>query len=416
VNSSPRLSASGTRPRRVAIVHDWLPVYGGAERVLEQMIQVFPEADLFSVVDLIPPADRGFLQNKSVETTFIQKLPFSRRHYRGYLPLMPLAIEQFDLSLYDLVISSSYAVAKGVITGPTQVHICYTHSPVRFAWDLQHQYLEQTGMAKRRRGVLVRLLLHYIRLWDVRTSAGVDSFVANSGFVARRIEKVYRRQADAVIYPPVDVDRFQPREHKEDFYLSASRLVPYKRIDLIVEAFADLPGKKLIVVGDGPEMPKLRKVAGPNVCLMGHQPQEVLIDLMQRARGFIFAAEEDFGIVPLEAQACGTPVLAYRKGGALETVIEGRTGSFFEEQTVESLRAGLRRFEAQSFSWRRCRQQALAFSAERFRREFAHFVLERFTYFSDAGRYVPGALAAVKLELDAFASQGAPETPSIRTL
>jgi len=359
--------------RRVAIVHDWLVVWGGAEGVLRELIALYPDCDLFSVVDFLSDEDRTIFLGKRARTTFIQHLPFAKKKYRGYLPLMPLAIEQLDLSGYDLVISSSHAVAKGVITGPDQMHVCYCHTPIRYAWDLQHQYLRQTGLLRGPRSMLARLLLHYMRVWDLRTAVSVDIFVANSAYIARRIAKIYRRDA-RVVYPPVDIEKFQARLDKEDFYFTASRLVPYKRVDLIVEAFAKMPGRRLIVIGDGPEMARVRKLAGPNVILLGYQPDEILLDHLQRARAFIFAAEEDFGILPVEAQACGTPVIAFGKGGTLETIIGldskdgGPTGVFYETQTVEALVDAVERFEAADIRPEDCRSQAVKFSIEAFRK------------------------------------------------
>ncbi len=271
---------------KVAIVHDWLTVYGGAERVLAQMIDCFPQADIFSLVDFLE--DRSCLRGRPVQTSFIQKMPLARKKYRGYLPLFPLAIEQFDLSSYDVILSSSYAVAKGVLNGPDQLHVSYVHSPVRYAWDLQHQYLNEAGLARGIKSVLARTLLHYIRNWDARSANGVDLIAANSRFVARRIRKVYRRES-TVIYPPVDVDHLNMRIAKDDFYVTASRMVPYKRIDMIVEAFSRTPQRKLVVIGDGPEMAKIRALAGPNVTLLGYQPFDVLHDHLQRAKAFVFA-------------------------------------------------------------------------------------------------------------------------------
>lgn len=367
-----------SRPVRVAIVHDWLVTYAGAERVLEQIVACFPDADLFSLVDFLD--DRAFVRGKPVTTSFIQKLPFARTKYRSYLPLMPLAIEQLDVSGYDLVISSSHAVAKGVLTGPDQVHISYVHSPIRYAWDLQHQYLEQSNLTHGPKSLLARMILHYIRNWDTRTANAVDGFVANSEFIARRIRKVYHRDA-AVIFPPVDVDAFSLNEVKDDFYLTASRMVPYKKIDLIVEAFSRTPERKLVVIGDGPEMQKIRAKAGPNVEIMGYQPFAVLHDRMRRAKAFVFAAEEDFGISVVEAQACGTPVIAYGKGGALETVLEPRahahpTGLFFDEQAPHAIVAALDEFERapQRFTPHACRANAERFSADTFRRRFLDYV------------------------------------------
>lgn len=360
---------------KVAIVHDWLTVYAGAERVLEQMLLCCPDADLFSLIDFLPPGQRQFLRGKPVKTSFIQRLPRAQRTYRSYLPLMPLAVEQFDLSGYDLVISSSHAVAKGVLTGPDQLHVCMCYTPIRYAWDMQHQYLRETGLDRGIKGLMARLLLHYIRLWDSRTAHGVDEFIAISNYVGRRIRKAYGRES-TVIYPPVDTERFTLSEAKESFYVTASRLVPYKRVDLIVEAFRQLPDRHLVVIGDGPEMPGIKASAGGNVTVLGHQPGEVLRHHLQRARAFIFAAEEDFGIAPQEAQACGTPVIALGKGGVVETVSgldsDRPTGVFFEEQSVTSLIDAVQRFEAlgSKISPQDCRANALRFSQENFRRYF----------------------------------------------
>jgi glycosyltransferase involved in cell wall biosynthesis len=367
--------------RRIAIVHDWLPVYGGAERVLEQMLLVYPEADVFSLIDALDEKNRAFLKGRPVKTSFVQRLPGGKKYYRHCFPLMPLAIEQFDFSGYDMVISSSYAFAKGVITGPRQLHLCYCHSPIRYAWDLQTQYLKESKLDRGMKSWLVRWLLHMIRVWDNRTSAGVDAFMANSRFIARRIEKVYRREA-AVVYPPVNVERFETCRDKEDFYVTASRLVPYKRIDLIVEAFNGMPDRQLVVIGDGPELPRLRRMAGPNVQVMGWQPNEVLKDHLQRARGFVFGGEEDFGIILLEAQACGTPVVAYGRGGALETVVENETGLFFGEQNVESLQSAVAEFETLAWDALACRHNAERFSARTFRENFQHFVEEEWSRFA----------------------------------
>ncbi len=359
--------------RRIAVVHDWLPLYGGAERVLEQILLVFPQADVFSMIDAIPPEQRGFLQNKEVKTSFVQNLPGGKTRYRSYFPLMPLAVEQFDLSAYDLVISSSYSFAKGVLTGPDQRHLCYCHSPIRYAWDMQHQYLQQAGLTKGWKSWMVRILLHYIRIWDYRTAGGVDAFAANSAYIARRIMKVYRREAE-VIFPPVAVQDFELGEKREDFYLTASRMVPYKRIDLIAEAFSRIPEKRLIIIGDGPEMERVRAKAGPNVNLLGYMDNATLRSHLQRAKAFVFAAEEDFGILPVEAQACGTPVIAFGRGGVAETINPGETGVLFAEQSVESLVDAVRQFEKMSFTPAAIRRQAERFSAEVFRKHFADFV------------------------------------------
>jgi len=355
---------------RVAIVHDFLYTYCGAERVVEQLINVFPHCDLFSLFDFLPDSQRGFLQGKSVTTSFIQGLPFARKKHRNYLPLMPLAIEQLDVSDYDLVISSSYLAAKGIITGPDQLHISYCHSPVRYAWDLHHHYLDEAGLGFGPKGLLARTILHYIRSWDIRSSMGVDQFIANSKFVARRIKKVYRRGA-SVVYPPVDTKLFTLNEgSRDDFYLVAGRMVPYKRTDLIVRAFQDMPDRKLVVIGEGPDFIKAQELAGPNVTFLGFQEADVLVDYMQRAKALIFAAEEDFGIVPVEALSCGTPVIAFGRGGVTETVIDGEHGVLFDRQTLESLTDAIERFESQrdfgKFSPHACRQRSLMFANEEF--------------------------------------------------
>lgn len=366
-------------PMKTAIICDWLVTYAGSERVLEEILHCFPDADLFAVVDFLPDAERHFIKNKSVTTTFIQRLPQAHKRYRSYLPLMPLAIEQLDVSKYDLIISSSHAVAKGVLTGPDQIHISYVHSPMRYAWDLQHQYLKETGLDKGLRGMIVKYLLHRLRLWDFRTASGVDHFVANSHYIARRIKKTYHREA-TVIYPPVNIQHFQPRFQKEDFYLTASRMVPYKKIDLIVESFTQMPNKKLVVIGDGPDMKKIKDKAAANIEIIGHQPSASLLDYMQRAKAFVFAAEEDFGIIPVEAQACGTPVIAYAKGGALETIKgldqPNPTGVFFKEQTIGSLQAGIQKFETHQdrIQLKDCVENAYQFRPNRFREEFTRVV------------------------------------------
>ena len=369
---------------KVAIVHDWLVVGGGAEKVLQRMIECFPRADIFTIVDFLE--DRTCIKNRPVHTSFIQKLPFARKRYRSYLPLMPLAIEQFDLSAYDLILSSSYAVAKGVLVGPDQLHVSYVHSPIRYAWDLQHQYLKESGLASGFKSILARILLHYIRGWDSRSANGVDHIIANSHYIARRITKTYQRDS-TVIYPPVDVSGLSVGSQKGDFYLTAARMVPYKRIDLIVKAFSSTPHRRLIVIGDGPDMRKIKAVAGPNVEIMGYQPFEVLRDHLQRARAFVFAGEEDFGISIVEAQACGTPVIAFGKGGALESVIglprERPTGVFFRAQTPESLLEAVDRFEqhSRSFDPKFCRENAERFSAEVFKATLSAFVEVRLARF-----------------------------------
>lgn len=369
---------------RTAVVHEWLVTYAGSERVAEQMLQLYPEADLFSLVEFLPEALKFFIQHKPVTTSFLQHLPFANPRFRAYLPLMPLAIEQFDLSDYDLILSSNHAVAKGVLTRADQMHICYVHTPVRYAWDLQQQYLKGAKLDRGLKAALTQLVLHYLRLWDATSASRVDYFVANSRYVSRRIYKTYRREAE-VIYPPVAVEQFTPQAERDEFYFVLSRFVPYKQVSLIVKAFNQL-GLPLIVVGDGAERDTLRVLAGANVQILSHQPQHIVIDLMQRCKAFVFAAAEDFGISLVEAQAAGAPVIAYGKGGAAEIVRPG-TGILFPEQSVESLIAAVQRFETGlktgqlEFPVEKLRYNAERFGAERFRQELSALIERKYTEF-----------------------------------
>jgi glycosyltransferase involved in cell wall biosynthesis len=366
---------------RVAIVHEWLDTYAGSERVLEQLLLCFPSADIFAVVDFMDERERGFLQGREVRTSFVQRLPFARRYFRHYIGLMPIAMQQLDLSGYDLVISSNHAVAKGVLTGPDQLHISYMHSPMRYIWDLQHQYLGQMGIDRGLKGIYARWLFARLRQWDVSTAHHVDYFVANSNYIARRIRRTYRREA-MVIHPPVDVDRFVPNSGKEDFYLLACRFVPYKRAEVVVQSFAHRGDRRLVVVGDGPDADQVRAAArgAPNIEFVGVVGQEVLIGLMQRARAFVFAAEEDFGITLVEAQACGTPVIAYGRGGATDIVrtkkAEWQTGLLFDRQTPDAITEAIDRFETlePQITSDACRMNALRFSEARFRAEIGAVV------------------------------------------
>ncbi|MGV6615518.1 glycosyltransferase family 4 protein [Klebsiella pneumoniae] len=370
----------------VGIVADWFITYAGSEKVVAEFLDVFPETELYSVVDFLSSENKSHFKNKNITTTFIQNFPFARKKYQSYLPFMPLAIEQLDVSKHDVILSSSHAVAKGVLTGPDQLHISYIHSPIRYAWDLQHQYLRESNLHKGFKGLLAKWILHNIRIWDCRTSNGVDHFIANSKFIARRIKKVYGRNAD-VIYPPVDVERFTLNENKEQYYFTASRLVPYKRIDLIVEAFSHMKDKKLVVIGDGPEMNKIKAKATSNIEILGYQSNSVMVDYMRNARAFVFAAEEDFGITPVEAQSCGTPVIAYGKGGALETIrpigVEKATGVFFYNQDVKSIIDSVNFFEQHSdeIILSDCRLNALKFSEQRFKEEIKEYVMNRHAEF-----------------------------------
>ena len=372
----------------IGIVADWLVTYAGSEKVIKEFIDVFPSSELYSVVDFLSDSNRELFSGKKAKTTFIQKMPFAKSKYQKYLPVMPLAIEQLDMSGHDVILSSSHAVAKGILTGPDQLHISYVHSPIRYAWDLQHQYLRESGLSEGLKGFIAKYLLHKIRIWDYRTANGVDHFIANSKFISRRIHKVYGRSSD-VIYPPVDVNNFTLNENKDNYYFTASRLVPYKRIDLIVDAFNEMPEKKLVVVGDGSEMDKIKSKAKGNIEILGYQPNNIMQKHMQNAKAFVFAAEEDFGITPVEAQACGTPVIAFGKGGVLETIIpEGNqnpTGVFFDKQEPGSIIESVNKFESMQdlFEPTECRRNAEKFSEERFRTEINTYIRDKWTKFNE---------------------------------
>jgi glycosyltransferase involved in cell wall biosynthesis len=365
---------------KTAIVHDWIPLMGGAEKVLEEIHRSYP-SDIFTLMKNNDAIDGTYFSDCNIKTSFIQNLPFAKTKYRSYLPFFPMAVEQFNLTAYDVVISSSYAVAKGALTNSNQLHICYCHSPIRYAWDMYQQYLIEANLKKGISGVLAKFILHYIRLWDVSTVNRVDHFIANSNYIAKRIRKIYNRDA-FVIYPPVDVDRFNIQPNKEEFYFTASRMVPYKRIDLIVEAFSKMPDKKLIVIGDGPDYNKIKIKAGHNITLLGYQPFEVLKDHMQRAKAFVFAAEEDFGITPVEAQACGTPIIAFGRGGTLETVMPN-TGVFFYKQDCISIINAVQEFESRStdFDSVVIRRNAERFSRQNFSEKMQAFVTAKYEAF-----------------------------------
>jgi glycosyltransferase involved in cell wall biosynthesis len=370
-------------PSRIAVVHDWLVDYAGSERVLAEILRCLPQADLYTLVDRMPAAERAPLLGRPAKTGFLQNMPGIASHLAWYLPLMPFAIEQFDLGGYDLVVSSSHAVAKGVILPPDTLHLSYVHSPMRYAWDQQFEYLRAEHAEGGLKGLMLRGLLHRLRAWDRRSAAGVDHFAANSAFVARRIAKCYRREA-AVIHPPVDVDFYVPGGAREDYYVAVSRLVGYKRVDLLVQAFRELPDRRLLVVGEGPELARLQAAAGANVEFAGRLAPGQLRERLQRARAFLFAAVEDFGIAPVEAMACGTPVIAYGRGGAAETVAgldsPAPTGVLFDEQTAGAVARAVKLFEenAPRISAQACRSRAEQFSAPRFRGEFTDFVTRQY--------------------------------------
>jgi glycosyltransferase involved in cell wall biosynthesis len=374
-------------PPRIAVVHEWLIDYAGSERVLREILDLYPQADLFTLIDARDDELRAAIPRPARATSFLQSFPSPRRWLRYYVPLMPLAVEQFDLTGYDVVISSSHAVAKGVITGPAQLHLSYVHTPMRYAWDLQHDYLRATGLERGPRSWAARLALHRLRQWDARTANGVDVLIANSLHVARRIRKAYRREA-LVLHPPVEVSAFPLQEKKEDFYLTVSRLEPYKRVDLLLEAFRRMPERRLVVIGHGPEMSRLRAALPANVELRGRLPTPEVLNHMQRARAFLFAGIEDFGIVMAEAQACGTPLIAFGSGGATEIVRTGTdarpTGLLFAQQTPEAVIEAVRRFEddAGGFEPNACRENAMRFDRNHFRSRFVEIVRTEWERFS----------------------------------
>ena len=361
----------------IAIVHEWLTTIAGSEKVLEAIYEIYP-APIYTLVADKDSIKDTLLENAKIITSFIQNLPWAKKRYRMYLPLFPLAIEQFDLSHYNVIISSNTCVAKGILTNSKQLHICYCHTPIRYAWDMYYQYLKEEGLTKGIKGLIAKIILHYMRIWDVTTVNRVDFFIANSKYVARRIKRAYRREA-TVIYPPVDVERFHLHTNKEDYYLIVSRMVPYKKVDVVVKAFTQIKHKKLIVIGDGPDLKKIQKLAGENVKFLGYQPFEIVKKFMERAKAFVFAGEEDFGIVLVEAQACGTPVICYGKGGAPESVIDGKTGIFFNEQNIKGVIDVIRYFEKtkDKFDPKIIRENAQRFSKEKFKEKFKKFVEQK---------------------------------------
>jgi len=399
---------------KVAIVHEWLTTLGGSELVLREMLRVFPDASVFALVDKMTPDERAFIGVGQVTTSFLDRVPGIASRYRSLLPLYPAAVRGLDVSAFDLVISNSHAVAKNVRTRAGQLHVCYCHSPMRYAWDLREQYLRESGLAGGVRGLMARALLDSLQRWDRARSADVDAFVTNSLYIADRIRRAYGRSS-TVIHPPVDIDFFTPGDRDEslgEYYATVSRFVPYKRVDAIARAFALLPDRRLVIVGDGPDVEKVRAAAGNNVVMLGHASRDRVRTILRGARAFVFAAEEDFGIAPVEAQACGTPVIALGRGGALETVVGlppaghpeardalggpassgvraasepgARTGVFFPEKTPESIVSAIKEFEHQSISRDACRKNAERFSEARFRQEFGSLVQREWDRF-DAG-------------------------------
>lgn len=367
-----------------AIVHDWFTQYRGGERCVESISNIWNDFEYYTLVNTLKKDEcEKIFKGKKPKTSFIERLPFGKRKYRSYLPLFPLAIEQFDLTDYELIISSSSCVSKGVLTRQDQLHITYIHSPVRYAWDLYHQYLKESGLHKGLKGFIAKYFLHKLRMWDVGTANRPDFYIANSKYIARRIKKIYSKEAK-VIYPPVDMAPFELSNEKSDYYVTCSVMVPYKKIDLIVKAFSNTE-KRLIVIGDGPDFKKIKRISSPNIELKGYLDTKEKNDILKRSKAFVFAAEEDFGIAPLEAQAFGVPVIAYGKGGVLETIqgvfvkegaVDNKTGIFFKDQTIESLLEAVEFFETHQnqFDKQIIRKNAESFSRERFEREFKETV------------------------------------------
>lgn len=359
---------------KIALVHDWFYTNGGAEKVVHSIGNIYNNLDYFSLIDFLNKNDRGFIVNdKKVNVSFIQKLPTAKKNHRKFLQFFPKAIESFNLNKYDVIISSSSSVAKGVLTNQNQLHICYCHSPMRYAWNLYHEYLEDKNLNKGIKGWYAKWVLSKLRTWDIISTQRVDFFIANSNYIAKRIKKIYNRES-IVIYPPVDTKKFSLYIEKEDYYVTASRLVSYKKIDVIVNAFNMMPNKKLIVIGNGPELNKLKGLAKKNVEILGYVEEEKMILLLQKAKAMVFAADEDFGILPVESQSCGTPVIALNKGGLKETVIENKTGVFFSNQKQEDIIDAIKRFESMVFDYKGIRENAERFSKERFEIEFENFV------------------------------------------
>jgi glycosyltransferase involved in cell wall biosynthesis len=364
---------------KTAIVHDWLVSLGGAEKSLDAIFSLYP-SPIYTLIQKEGFVKQSPFARAEIFTSFIQKLPFATKNHRNYLPFFPSAIERFDLNPYDVIISSSHAVAKGAKIREGQLHLCYCYTPMRYAWDLYDQYMSDLSGLKE---LLAKWTLAYMRKWDAGNAHQVHHYAAISHYIADRVKRVYNREA-TVIYPPVQTEEFEFQPNKDDFYFTMSRLVPYKRIDLIVEAFSRMPSKRLVVIGDGPEMEKIKKLAGKNVELLGFQPDQVMRKYLSQARAFVFAAQEDFGIAPVEAQACGTPVIAYGKGGSLETVVNGETGIFFEEQTVGSLIEAVEKFERIEFDPERLKCNAERFNEARFKKEFKQFVEEKWEDFCES--------------------------------
>ena len=379
------MAAPMARPT-VAFIHDWLITRGGAERTLEAALELYPEAPIYTLIYRPDQFRHSVISSRDIRTSFLDRWPGAGRYYRSLLPFMPLAVEQLETGGHDVLVSCSHAVAHGILPGPGQLHINYVLIPVRYAWHLYHVYLREAGLVRGPRSAIARLVLHYIRMWDILAAQRVDHFAAISEWSAANVWRVYRRKAE-VIYPPVDIDGFEPSERRQDFYITVSRLVPYKRVDIIVRAFSRL-GLPLVVVGDGPERRRLERLATANVRMMGTQSQDSLRRLLGEAKAYVYAAVEDFGIAPIEAQAAGCPVIAYQAGAIPETVRDGETGILFSEQSPEALAEAVVEFEnsGRRFNPSELRTSAERFSRTRFQREFGEFVERKWQEHSTTSR------------------------------
>ena len=366
--------------KKIAIIHDWLEKKGGAEKVLEDLLLIYPNSDLFLLADFMKKKDRKFLKNRKIKYSFIQYLPFAKKIFRFYFVLMPLALRLFNFNKYDLIISSSHSFAKNIKKNDKQMHICYCHTPVRYVHVMRDEYTKNYyGIKNIFLKNLLKIILNMIKNWDINSNKNVDHFIANSKYIKKRIKKIYNRTS-TVIHPPVDTDKFILKKNKKNFYLTASRLVPYKKIDIIIKAFNKLPQYTLHVIGDGPKLKEYKNLANSNIKVTGWANQKKLIKNMQECKCFIFAALEDFGIVPVEAQSCGTPVIAYGKGGALDTVVnypkKNPTGIFFKKQIPNSIIKSIKLFEKNYhyFKFIHSKNNSLKFSRKSFRIKFKTFI------------------------------------------
>lgn len=368
------------KPKRIAIVHEWLTSMRGGEKCVEALCELFPQAELFTLLH-VKGSVSSTIERMPIHTSFIQNLPFAEQGYRHYLPLFPTAIERFDLTGFDLVISSNHCVAKGVRAASTALHICYCHTPMRYIWGLYDEYFGKDRATLLTRAGM-RLFVGYLRRWDVRTAQNPQHFIANSEHVRQRIKNIYHRTAD-VIHPPINTSLFQLSQNDDGNFLIVSALVPYKRVDLAIEAFNRL-GERLVVVGDGPDAQLLRSIAQSNIEFVGWQPDEKLKEYYGRCRALIFPGEEDFGMVPVEAMASGKPVIAFAKGGALETVVRTstlRTGVLFDEQTVDSLAAAVKRFRKEEFTPETLRSFAVKFDREVYKHRIGDYIERKWVEF-----------------------------------